>query len=94
MAKETKVEETKAAPEKKPGKYDGKMIVRAEKYRDGSNPRKEGSHGFNLFALVPADAKGITADALKKAGKEAGVAGFMNHVKWDLEHGYLELVDA
>lgn len=48
-----------------------------------SNPRKEGTHGHANFAKY---VDGMTVAEFRRVGLG------MNHLRWDAEHGFIELV--
>lgn len=62
--------------------------------REGLNPKREGSNGFRAFGLYK---NGMTvAEFLKLASEtkhEGKSVGSMADVRWDKDHGFIELRD-
>lgn len=54
------------------------------------NPKREGSNGYKAFCLYK---NGMTVEEFVKAATEAKVGG-MADVRWDKDHGFIELKDA
>jgi hypothetical protein len=67
---------------------------------EGKNPKRPGSNGFNAFSMYE---DGITVEAQlekwkttmvkTKSGKDKPV-GDMADIRWDKDHGFIELRDA
>jgi len=81
-------------------KFAGKRIVRGVEWRAGGNPRQRGGHGYNAFELIPLDEFGIRAEDLlaritllpAKSSENYG-AGGANHLQWDLDRGFTNLIE-
>ena len=80
--------------------YAGKRIVRSRRYQDGGNPRQPGSHGYKAYELIPLGDFGIRFEDLlarirelpAKSSRAYG-AGGINHITWDLDHGFTYLIE-
>lgn len=51
--------------------------------KDGTNPRREGTHGYKSHQII-LDNPGITTEAFLEAG------GRMNDLNWDISHGHVK----